>query len=568
MARKTLSTAWIRHSLLSITVCVITVAGFGAAAAETTDVAVPIEKCPALFALGIQGTGESSPDAEVTTDTGMLSAVFRPMMAGADGLVDRAYVPYEASFGGATSDNTTPYAQSVTNGLARLKSMAKQVAERCSSTRIAVAGYSQGAHVASLFAQEVGQGKGVVSADRIAGVALFGDPTRNAGESLFPGTSGQTSPDAAPGTSGTAVKALDAPPANTESATGGGIGSDGKTANFGNLAGRVANFCTTGDLACDAPTGAPIVTTVANIAGQVELSGGDPIASLKSIAEALAFTSIETFTDVVNNDIQGDSLADISYEPKKSISERLAEASSPLTTPDWSGALQALLKVGTIALNSVITVVKNVLTATNIAEIATAGLANPIAGLAVLGTKVVSAVTQLVLPTTISKLTTQAFNAVTDNITDNKDLLDVTTWVRYWNTSQKHDYSNNQGAEFGETPAQYVGKWFAALAQDLSGGAAVGATPSGGSDRTSAGFEFGASSSVSVTTSPGGQFPLGGGVSGTSPVTTTGATVTTSGMPLIDTSGGSTTTSGGTTTGGGGAGNPVIIPTSEPQANR
>ncbi|MBL1079871.1 cutinase family protein [Nocardia sp. 2] len=493
----------------------------------------------------------------------MLSTVFRPMMAGADGLVDRVYVPYESSFGGAVSSDTTPYAQSVANGLTRLRSMAKQVAERCGSTRLAIAGYSQGAHVASLFAQEVGQGKGAVSADRVAGVALFGDPTRNAGEQLFPGKSGQTSPDPAPGTSGTAVAALETPPSNTESATGGGIGTDGKTADFGSLAGRVANFCTSGDLACDSPTGAPLLTAVANIAGQVQLSGGDPIASLKSIAEALAFTSIETFTDVVNNDIQGDSLADISYEPTKTISQRLAEASSPLTTPDWSSALQALLKVGTIALNSVVTVVKSLLTPTNIAEIATAGLANPIAGLAVLGTKVVSAVTQLVQPTTVSNLVTSAFTAVTENITDNKDLLDATTWVRYWNTSQKHDYANVAGAEFGESPAAYVGNWFAALAQDLSGSAAVGATPSGGSDRTGAGLTFGDSSSVTVTTSPGGQFPLGGTVSGTNPVTTT----ITSGMPLIDTSATVGTTTGNPTTTGNG--NAVVIPGSTaPQATR
>ena len=37
--------------------------------------------CPPLFALGVQGTGQSASDASPTTDTGMLSSVFMPMLA-------------------------------------------------------------------------------------------------------------------------------------------------------------------------------------------------------------------------------------------------------------------------------------------------------------------------------------------------------------------------------------------------------------------------------------------------------------------------------------------------------
>ncbi|MEV6768711.1 cutinase family protein [Nocardia sp. NPDC051030] len=545
-----LTRARIRNSALITTVCALTVVTVGVSWADTPSTQLSIDKCPALFALGVQGTGESSPDAAITTDTGMLSAVFRPMMAGAtdDGLVDRAYVPYEASFGGATSVSVTPYAQSVDDGLTRLKSMAKQVADRCPSTRLALAGYSQGAHVVSKFAQEVGAGKGVVPADKVAAVALFGDPTRNTGESLFPGTKDKTAPDAAPGTSGTAVAALTAPMAPDQLATGQGIGMDDKTkTDFGKLVGRVASFCTTGDLACDAPTGSPIVRAVANLASQVELSGADPIASLKSIVEALAFTSIKTFTSVVNNDISGTTVTDLSIAPQKSISERIAEASNPTTQVDLPAALQALVKIGTIAFNSVVAVVKNVLTATNIAEIATAGLANPLAGLAVLGTKVVSAVADLVPPTTISKLTTQAFTAVTTNITDNKDLLDVTTWTRYWNTAQKHDYTHAQGAGFGDSdsPATYAGNWFAAVAHDLAGSAQPGSTPRGGSDKPSSGLDFAPTSTAPTTVAPNGQFPLGDSQA-----------VTTSISPTLTTSGAPT------------GGLSIVIPSPEPQVNR
>ncbi|MFE3193124.1 cutinase family protein [Nocardia sp. NPDC059240] len=531
-------------ALLTAAVCVIATAAVGLASGGPPDTTVPIDKCPALFALGIQGTGESSPDAAVTTDTGMLSEVFRPMMAAASdaGLVDRAYVPYEASFGGATSISTVTYTKSVGDGLDRLRSMAKQVVDRCPSSKLAIAGYSQGAHVASQFAQEVGSGQGTVPADRIAAVALFGDPNRNANAPLFPGKPDQKQPTAAPGTDGKAVSGLSDPPA-TKTASGAGIAPDSATLeNFGSLVGRVAEFCTEGDLACDTPVGAPLVRTVANIAGQVELSAGDPIGSLKSIAEALAFTSIKTVTSVVNNDVSGNSISDLSYQPQKSISQRIADASNPANQVDIPGALQALLKVGLIAVNSVVAVVKDILTPANIAEIATAGLANPIAGLAVFGTKLLGAVTNLVPPTTISRLVSQSFSAVTQNITDNKDLLDITTWVRYWDTAQKHDYTHAQGAGFGESPTDWVGQWFAAVAHDLSGAAQSGGTPLGGSDKPSLGMDFAGTSTTPTSVAPNGQFPLGGDPSATgtpssgAPIMTfTPGTSTppTSGAPLI-----------------------------------
>ncbi|WP_245717311.1 cutinase family protein [Nocardia jejuensis] len=540
-----LTRARIRTAALLVTVCGLTVASIGVAMADNApSTQLSIDTCPALYALGVQGTGESSPDAAVSTDTGMLSAVFRPMLADASdaGLVDRAYVPYEASFGGAVASSLTPYSQSVDDGLTRLESMAKQVVDRCPNTRLALAGYSQGAHVVSLFAQKVGASKGAVTADKVAGVALFGDPTRNSGSSLFPGAAGKTAPDAAPGTQGTAVAALTTPMSPDQPATGAGIGTDKQiSTSFGTLAGRVASFCTSGDLACDAPTDSPLVRTVANLASQVELSGGDPIASLKSIVDAVAYTSIKTFTSVVNNDISGTTVTDLSISSQKSISERIADASNPATSVNLPGALQALVKIGTIAFNSVIAVVKNVLTVNNIAEIATAGLANPLAGLAVLGTKVVSAVVDLVPPTTISKLTGQAYTAIVKNVTDNKDLLDITTWARYWNTAQKHDYTHAQGAGFGDSPAQYAGAWFAALAHDLASTKSPGDVPRGGSDKPSSGLDFGPTTTAPTTTS-NGQFPLGGEQSG----------ATTSAPPL-------------TTTSAPELGGFIVVPTSQPQ---
>jgi hypothetical protein len=516
-------TASFSGMLVAFAVAVAT-AGTGAAVAEPPSPAgpstnVPIATCPALYALGIQGTGESSPDAAPTTDTGMLSTVFMPMMAkaSAPGLVDRAYVPYESGFGGATAGGAAPYSESVAGGLTRLRTMAKTVAGRCANTRIAVVGYSQGAHVASMFAQEIGQGRGVLPADKIAAVALFADPTRNPGAPLFPGAPGKATPDAPPGTTGDQLAAIAALP--QEPASGGGIGPErDMAANFGALTGRVASFCAAGDLACDAPQGAPILRAVAEVAGQAELSGGDPIASLESIAQALAYTSIKTATKVFNEDVQGNSIANLSLSPQKSISQRLADAADPRTPLDIPGAIEGLLKVGMIGLNAVSMVVKTVINPAAISELATAGLANPVAGLLLLGTKLLGAVPQLIPPTTGIRLVTQAFDAVVQNITDNSELLNITTWTRYWDTVQRHGaYGTAAVSANGAAPTQFVADWFASVARDVAAEFGSGTTPQGGSDRPPAEF-FGQSSGASTTpnSSGTGQFPFGTGADGAS----------------------------------------------------
>ncbi|WP_155948036.1 cutinase family protein, partial [Rhodococcus aetherivorans] len=148
-----------------------------------------VDGCPDLYVLGMQGTTESSPDAPVKVDTGMLSNIMGPMLDQARELgasVDRAYVPYPGSFGGLTPGGSRAYVESVTEGEENLSLAALRVLEQCPSAKLAVVGYSQGAHAASNFLRSVGQGTGVVPAGVVAAGALFGAPTRSAGSGLFP----------------------------------------------------------------------------------------------------------------------------------------------------------------------------------------------------------------------------------------------------------------------------------------------------------------------------------------------------------------------------------------------
>lgn len=138
--------------------------------------------------------------------------------------------------------------------------------------------------------------------------------------------------------------------------------------------------------------------------------------------------------------------------------------------PSINDALSALVKVGTIGLNAAITVAKDVLDPATITALATTGLANPPAALAMLGAKAIDATIKLVPPATVNRWAGEAFQAVKENVADNSELLDVSNLVRYWQTAQQHtSYGSRASTSAGMSAAAYTAAWFAALAADISG---------------------------------------------------------------------------------------------------
>ncbi len=454
------------------------------------------------------------------------------MLAEADAAhvkVARAYVPYEASFGGFDSPvnpDSASYAKSVQGGVDQLQQMVTRVAGECPQTRFAVAGYSQGAHVVSMWAQRIGAGSGEIRPERVAAIALFGDPVRAPGAPVFPGRAGQQVPDPAPGTDGVAVRDLDqVPPAPT---SGGGIGPDrDQTGDFGVFAGRVLSVCASGDLACDAPDHAPILKAVANIAGQAEF-GGDPLRALWSVTQALAFTSIKTVSSAINEDVQGNSLQDLSIAPKVSLSQRIADASDPRTPLDPGDVVQAAMKIATIGFNSVVAVARTVLSPDTITAVATAGLTDPIAGLATFGIKLLGALPQLMPPQTAIGLVQSAFQVVTSNITDNRDLVDTAVWAKYSDAITRHDsYGVDPITSGGRSATQFTADWFTAVARDLS--ASNPADDKSIQPQPTMGSNFRGSATATTPTgasSPGSpRYPWDSGSSGLEDVSIPGPTV-------------------------------------------
>ncbi|MEU6559254.1 cutinase family protein [Nocardia nova] len=443
----------------------------GATAAAGADPEVPLgASCPALFVFGVQGPEESAADTAATVDTGALGQVLVPLAAKAGDLVQRAYIPYGHNADGGDQ----PYEQATAAAARLLDTEAGQVLARCPDTKLAAVGWGQGATSVTDFAHRAGTGTASVPADSIAGIALLANPVRT-GSDVLPGAPGRTTPSPAPGTSGAAVAAIHF----TATASGGaGIDSTpGSDGGFESLAGRVADLCTPGDLACDAPAGSPLTRTVKNIAAQSDLR--DPVAAISTVAQALAATTWKTAVGVAGEDIAGNSLDELSYQPSKPLGQRLAEASDPATPmPGPDDVLSALFRVGTIGLNTVVAVAQKVFTPATIAQLATVGMADPAAAIAVLGTKLAGAVAELVPPQTALGWVNEAFDAITSTVTDNNDLYQLAASSQYSDTSGHHAaYTTASATPDGTPAAGAVADWFTGLARDIAAAHPGTATP-------------------------------------------------------------------------------------------
>ncbi|MFD3510101.1 cutinase family protein [Nocardia sp. NPDC058666] len=375
--------------------------------------AVPINGCPALFILGVQGTGQSSPTADPLADTGVVGSLIGPVVATVPTLVQRAYIAYEAGFGGIVpGGGADPYVRSVSGARTNLDAAATQIVEACPNTMLAGIGYSQGAQAVSEFARDVGAGLGPVSADRVAGIALFANPGRRQHEPVFPGRPGQTVPDPAPGTSGVAVSAV-----QVLAAPAGGAGIATDPDGYGNLTGRVADICSDGDLACSAPGQAALLRLGAQIFAQADLT--NPFGAIATLNTALSEALGDTWNTVILNDFRIVN-GDVDYVPQAGLGDRLVAAGD--TRVPGADATAAGTRWG---------------------EIVATAFANPV----------------VVLP----KLIAQLGAAWAQLAAENTELVNPGVWVRFADTVGRH----NSYAVTGQMDSGVA--WMIALAHDLAG---------------------------------------------------------------------------------------------------
>ncbi|MCM6777548.1 cutinase family protein [Nocardia sp. CDC159] len=192
--------------------------------------------------------------------------------------------------------NMATYEDAVNAGATNAKRVMTEIRKACPNTRFAIVGYSEGADVVRRVAMEVGNqqadkdGKyGIVDPNNVVGVVILADSGRSAGDGTFIGSKDPTRPDN-----------FDQKYQNGNVKPVSGQGAlPGTSGGFGALNGKVASFCSEGDLTCAAPQNISLLQLVVNVGRQInadklEREGLNP-ATGQDVAVALGRIALDAF---------------------------------------------------------------------------------------------------------------------------------------------------------------------------------------------------------------------------------------------------------------------------------
>jgi len=215
-----------------------------------------------------------------------------PLKAVAPGSYAAMYIAYPADM--------SSYEKSVNTGVANTESVIKAIRASCPDTKFAIVGYSEGADVARRVAMNVGHqeadatgGYGIVDPANVVGVVILADAGRAAGQGPFPGAKNPfTNPD------GFDVKYQN----GKNPVPGQGVTPDTGGSDFGALAGRIASFCSDGDITCSAPQNISLLQLVVNVGRQLNVDALEreqlTLATGIDVATVLSRIALDAFADI------------------------------------------------------------------------------------------------------------------------------------------------------------------------------------------------------------------------------------------------------------------------------
>lgn len=274
-----------------------------------TELTASTTECHDMVTISVAGRGDTPVDGTkmlVDPDNERLPAVLSsdyssrwvdPVVNAPNGAVDKGsyaavYIAYPA--------NMDSYEDAVTAGVANTETVMRKIQQSCPDTKFAVVGYSEGADVARRVAMDVGHqqadaGGGYSIADpaNVVGVVILADAGRAAGQGPFPGSKNPfTNPDG-----------FDKKYQNGAAAIPGqGALPDTGGDDFGALAGKVASFCSDGDLTCSAPQNISLLQLVVNVGRQLNVDGlerqGLTPATGQDVAVVLGQIAMNAFAEI------------------------------------------------------------------------------------------------------------------------------------------------------------------------------------------------------------------------------------------------------------------------------
>jgi len=398
----------------------------------------------------------------------------------------RTYVTYPAAAGGAfipglQMSESIPYKESMYEGAKNTAKVLSQISSDCPETKVFLAGHSQGAQVVSAVAREIGNGVADFPADKIAGVALFSDPTRDEAVPVMQGTSNTPAP--VPGTDGGNVKQVGdffSPEQDNLDGAGMGVNHGGK--DFGALSDRVASWCADGDLVCDLPISGELSQLVIGTAERLELD--DPEASLQAVKDTLGpavqLGGVDQVDDGEINFGEGGfkAQAEPAAEENTLLSQISASGQAETVKPgaliDGLGesVVSTVSTLGGMALNTGIAVAKEAVTIENLAQVGLAGVQSPQLGMAVAASKLIGAANDVVTPEFVSARAEEVMNEVDVMGISGKGLTDVAVQAAGHGAAH-NSYGTRPMTADGRTAIDATVDWVVASARDSAGDGVV-----------------------------------------------------------------------------------------------
>ncbi|MGQ4601098.1 cutinase family protein [Nocardia sp. R6R-6] len=195
--------------------------------------------------------------------------------------------------------NMATYEDAVTAGAANTEQVMREISQACPDTKFSIVGYSEGADVVRRVAMTIGHQQadrdgayGIVDPADVVGVVILADSGRTAGDGPFPGAKDPFgNPDG-----------FDQRYQNGTTPVPGRGAVQGTSGDFGALNGKIASFCSDGDLTCSAPENISLLQLVVNVGRQLNVDAlerdGLTPATGQDVAVVLGRIALAAFADI------------------------------------------------------------------------------------------------------------------------------------------------------------------------------------------------------------------------------------------------------------------------------
>jgi len=263
-----------------------------------------------------------------------------PQQSVGGGSYAAVYIEYPA--------NMNSYEDAVNAGVDNTETVMRSIHASCPDTKFSIVGYSEGADVARRVAMEVGNQDGqdgayeILDPASVVGVVILADAGRNLGGGPFPGAENEfRNPDG-----------FDLAYQSAQSGTSGRGALPGTSGSFGALDGKVASFCSEGDLTCSAPENIALLQLAINVGRQLNVDSlqkdGLTPATGQDLAVVLGQIALAAFADIQSQDnwMQSD----------ETFLDVLVKVSDPAYKPD-AVAAQSDTSAGPISSNQAVDLV-------------------------------------------------------------------------------------------------------------------------------------------------------------------------------------------------------------------